>query len=156
MGKSTRRAALSRQGAASARLRRPSPSGLTGGARDVWSTIDAVRRGLPVAELTGFLRETQLPSQRVHDLLRLTARTLARRKLAGRLSEPESERLLRLRRVHELALRLCGGSAARAAQWLETPNWGLGGRSPLEMAATEVGAREVERLIGRIEHGIVV
>jgi putative toxin-antitoxin system antitoxin component (TIGR02293 family) len=156
MGKSTRQPAVSKQRPASARAGKQIQPGLTTSARDVWSTIDAVRRGLPVAELTGFLRETHLPSERVHNLLRLSTRTLARRKQAGRLSEPESERLVRLRRVHELALRLCEGSAARAAQWLETPNWGLGGRSPLETAETEVGAREVERLIGRIEHGIAL
>ena len=30
----------------------------------------------------------------------------------------------------------------------------LGGRTPLQMTATEPGAREVERVLGRIEHGI--
>jgi putative toxin-antitoxin system antitoxin component (TIGR02293 family) len=115
-----------------------------------------VRRGLPVAELTAFQHETRLPPERIYNLLRLSSRTLARRRLAGRLNEPESERLLRLRRVHEQVLRLCGDNPAQAARWLETPNWGLGGRSPLELLETEVGAREVERLIGQTEHGIVV
>lgn len=156
MRKSTRQPHAGRQRQTTLRARKrplPAPQAST---PDVWSTIDAVRRGLPVAELSGFLRETHLPAERIHNLLRLSSRTLARRRLAGRLSEPESERLLRLRRVHELALRLCGGSAAQAARWLETPNWGLGGHSPIELVETEVGAREVERLIGRTEHGIVV
>jgi uncharacterized protein (DUF2384 family) len=30
----------------------------------------------------------------------------------------------------------------------------LGGRSPFDMARTEVGAREVERLLVRFEHGV--
>jgi uncharacterized protein (DUF2384 family) len=30
----------------------------------------------------------------------------------------------------------------------------LGDVAPLEMAATETGAREVENLIGRLEHGV--
>jgi uncharacterized protein (DUF2384 family) len=30
----------------------------------------------------------------------------------------------------------------------------LGNQVPLEFAASEVGAREVENLIGRLEHGI--
>ncbi len=37
---------------------------------------------------------------------------------------------------------------------LERPLRELGGRAPLQMAATEPGAREVERVLGRIEHGI--
>ena len=32
--------------------------------------------------------------------------------------------------------------------------YGLGDVSPLEYAKTEVGAREVENLLGRIEHGV--
>jgi len=31
----------------------------------------------------------------------------------------------------------------------------LGGVIPFELARTEVGAREVEMLIGRIEHGVI-
>ena len=34
------------------------------------------------------------------------------------------------------------------------PTAGLGGASPADMTSTEVGAREVERLIGRLEHGV--
>jgi putative toxin-antitoxin system antitoxin component (TIGR02293 family) len=38
--------------------------------------------------------------------------------------------------------------------WLNSPNHGLGGRTPLQMAQTEAGSREVENLIGRLEHGV--
>ena len=41
-----------------------------------------------------------------------------------------------------------------ARQWLTSPQYGLGGAVPLEYAETEVGAREVEDLLGRIEHGV--
>jgi hypothetical protein len=43
--------------------------------------------------------------------------------------------------------------AARA--WLAAPQVGLGGESPLAYAETEVGAREVEDLLGRIEYGVL-
>jgi uncharacterized protein (DUF2384 family) len=38
--------------------------------------------------------------------------------------------------------------------WLRSPNRALGGESPLALSKTEVGAREVENLIGRLEHGV--
>ena len=38
-------------------------------------------------------------------------------------------------------------------RWLRSPALGLGGAVPLEFK-TEVGAREVENLLGRIEHGV--
>ena len=42
----------------------------------------------------------------------------------------------------------------RARQWLSFPQYGLGGVVPLDYARTEVGAREVETLLGRIEYGV--
>jgi putative toxin-antitoxin system antitoxin component (TIGR02293 family) len=42
-----------------------------------------------------------------------------------------------------------------ARQWLETAIPSLENHRPLDLAATEPGAREVEDLIGRIEHGVV-
>jgi len=41
-----------------------------------------------------------------------------------------------------------------AKQWLNAPQVGLGGAIPLEYARTEIGAREVENLLGRIEYGV--
>ena len=45
-------------------------------------------------------------------------------------------------------------SEDNARQWLTSPQVGLGGAVPLEYAETEVGAREVEDLLGRIEFGV--
>ena len=41
-----------------------------------------------------------------------------------------------------------------AAQWLQTPIQALGWKSPLALAQTSVGLREVENVLGRIEHGV--
>jgi len=38
--------------------------------------------------------------------------------------------------------------------WLTDDNIALGGVAPLEYARTEVGADEVENLVGQIQHGI--
>ena len=38
--------------------------------------------------------------------------------------------------------------------WLKTENPGTAGEAPLSYADTEFGAREVENLLGRIDHGI--
>lgn len=43
-----------------------------------------------------------------------------------------------------------------AKEWLRRPQIGLGGLIPLEMMRTEEGAKEVEDLLGRIEHGIIL
>jgi putative toxin-antitoxin system antitoxin component (TIGR02293 family) len=41
-----------------------------------------------------------------------------------------------------------------AAEWLRAPNLALGDVAPLAMADTELGAREVDDLLGRIEYGV--
>ena len=41
-------------------------------------------------------------------------------------------------------------------QWLATPQPGLNAEKPLEFARSEIGAREVEDLIGRLEHGVFI
>lgn len=73
---------------------------------------------------------------------------------AGRVAKEESERLLRLAMIHEQAVNLFEGDATAASDWLARPRKALGGKSPLEAGETEIGAREVEDLIGRLEHGV--
>jgi putative toxin-antitoxin system antitoxin component (TIGR02293 family) len=45
-------------------------------------------------------------------------------------------------------------SVEGARRWLNAPQVGLGGAVPLEYAESELGAREVEDLLGRIEYGV--
>jgi putative toxin-antitoxin system antitoxin component (TIGR02293 family) len=87
-------------------------------------------------------------------VLRIPERTLARRRVAGRLAPDESERLMRVASVFEKAVHLFEGEAGAAVIWLRSPKKALSNHSPLQYACFEVGAREVENLIGRLEHGI--
>jgi putative toxin-antitoxin system antitoxin component (TIGR02293 family) len=43
---------------------------------------------------------------------------------------------------------------AGAISWLAAPKKALGHETPLAYSRTELGAREVENLIGRLEHGV--
>jgi putative toxin-antitoxin system antitoxin component (TIGR02293 family) len=73
--------------------------------------------------------------------------------VAGRLSRAESERLARLAGLSGLA-EFVWGSAALAQQFLGAPHPQLESRTPLEAAESEIGARQVERLLWSIEHGL--
>jgi hypothetical protein len=44
--------------------------------------------------------------------------------------------------------------AEAATEWLTDAQYSFGGVPPIEMARTDVGAQEVERLIGQLEHGV--
>lgn len=116
--------------------------------------IDELQRGLPYRRLTQFEKRTGLSQESITRVIRVPKRTLARRKASGRLAPDESERLHRLSELFTKAVHLFAGDPDRARRWLETPQRALGKVTPLEMATTEVGAREVENLIGRLEHGV--
>jgi putative toxin-antitoxin system antitoxin component (TIGR02293 family) len=115
---------------------------------------DHVRSGLSFASFERFQRNTSLSWTELATLIQLPPRTIARRKAAGRLEPDESDRLLRASRVFGRALELFEGDAEAAREWLLNKQPLLGGRVPLDLATTDVGALEVERLIGRLEHGI--
>lgn len=79
---------------------------------------------------------------------------LPKKDIDSRLSPTSSNRLYRLARIYALTTSAVG-SEAGAAEWLKRPQWGLGGVIPLEMAKTEIGAKEVENLLGRIEYSVL-
>jgi putative toxin-antitoxin system antitoxin component (TIGR02293 family) len=81
-------------------------------------------------------------------------RTLARRRATGRLAPDESERLFRISTVFEKAVALFEGDVPAAINWLTTPKRAIGHQTPWDYSRFEPGAREVENLIGRLEHGV--
>lgn len=116
--------------------------------------LQQIERGLSYSALERFQKNIDLSIRYLADLVRIRPRTLARRKEKGRLAPDESDRLLRLTRVFAKALSLFDGDLQAARKWLLSPQPALDGVAPIEFARTEVGAREVENLIGRLEHGI--
>ena len=113
-----------------------------------------IEKGIAWKTLQRFTRNTGLTLEQVADLIAIPRRTLARRRIAGRLTSQESDRLLRAARIYGRALELFEGNRDAATTWLTSPNGALAGVSPIELAHTEIGAKEVDHLIGRIEHGI--
>lgn len=109
--------------------------------------------GLPVKELGDLQVSLAMPMDRLVPLLGISKATFHRRAKTGRLDKLESDRVLRFARLMGRAIEVLE-SEEDARRWLTTPQFGLGGAVPLEYADTEVGAREVEDLLGRIEHGV--
>ena len=121
---------------------------------DALHIVDQIRRGLSYAAFERFQRNTELPIRTLAQVVEIPERTLARRKESGRFEPDETDRLVRASRVFARAIELFEGDTESARQWLTTPVTALGGRTPLKFASTDVGAIEVQNLIGRLEHGI--
>jgi putative toxin-antitoxin system antitoxin component (TIGR02293 family) len=113
-----------------------------------------VEQGLPYRSLVYFHQVLDIPINEMADLAQIKTRTLSRRKASGRLEPDESDRLLRVARVFGKALELFEGNHEAARRWFTKPHKMLSGVTPADMSKTDIGAVEVERLIGRLEHGV--
>ena len=115
-----------------------------------------VEEGLPVLDVVEFGRHAGFTNDELARLIRIPSRTYARR-VAGksRLKVPEGERAVRLMRVYDRAKQLFV-THENTREWFGTKLPALGGRTPLDFAQTEPGAREVEAVIERLEDGVVM
>ncbi len=116
-----------------------------------FTSYKALEQGVPAAwarslETQGLTRE---------DIRRIIPdRTLDRRIAKGEnLKLEEADGLARLLRVVKAARDLFENDE-NADIFLRSPNPSLEDRIPIEMAQTDIGAREVETIIIRIGHGI--
>ncbi len=116
--------------------------------------VNKIQKGLSFETFEHFIINMGLPKEAVLTLLQLPLRTLQRRKKEGVLHPDESDRLLRAARVFAKVAAYFEGDFKAARDWFSKPLGALGGASPIEFASTELGAREVEVIIGRLEHGI--
>jgi putative toxin-antitoxin system antitoxin component (TIGR02293 family) len=119
----------------------------------VHQQIGQIQAGLSFRAVQNLQKALDVPLETVASVLGMSRATLHRRKLRGKIDEEESEKLVRYQRLLKQAEDVFGdGKSAR--EWLTHKQPGLGNVVPLEFARTEIGAREVENLLGRIEYGV--
>ncbi len=114
--------------------------------------VKRLREGLSLKEFRTLQKLLLVTEVELGGYIGVSPATLHRRKKSKQFNTPESERILRLARLFGRAMEVFGSEEA-AREWLKATDLGLG-ESPLSYADTEFGAREVEKLLGRIDHGI--
>jgi putative toxin-antitoxin system antitoxin component (TIGR02293 family) len=118
--------------------------------------VAAVRAGLPSSALDHLLADLAEWVGSQADVYRVvgSARTLQRKRTHRlALSADESDRLARLARLLVRAEEALG-DLEKSRRWLTRPNRSLGGNRPLTLLDSDAGALAVERVLGRIEHGV--
>ena len=125
----------------------------SGKAKHPTELIRQIQKGLRFSELETLQNSIDLPFEQLAAKLSISRSTLQRRKAAGRLSPEESDKVIRFSRLLEHAARVFG-DIEKGRAWLKYPQYGLGGAVPLDYARTEIGAREVDNLLGRIDYGV--
>ncbi|MEX2607337.1 MAG: antitoxin Xre/MbcA/ParS toxin-binding domain-containing protein [Kiritimatiellia bacterium] len=114
------------------------------------TVTDALLMGLSANTVDRASSLLGLNREALSRILDVSPSTLARRKV---LKSSASDRLFRVSALFQMALEVFE-DRVEARQWFTTPKRALGGKTPLEFSETEVGAREVEDLLGRIEYGV--
>jgi putative toxin-antitoxin system antitoxin component (TIGR02293 family) len=111
----------------------------------------AIKDGLPWHAFERLKDALDITIAELCGLTGIAQRTLNRRKDQP-FTPDESEKILRFGRIYQKALEVLESPAA-ARRWLKAPRPALGGLTPLVCTDTEAGAREVEGLLHRLEHG---
>ena len=115
----------------------------------------SIEEGFPSSAIDRLKEDLGITDVLLSTLVGKTPKTLGRMRVArSRLSPIVSDRLFRVAKVYARATEVFEDPAA-AREWLHSPQIGLDERTPLELLTTEAGARAVEDLLLRIEHGVL-
>jgi len=115
----------------------------------------AVKQGIGMDVADALKVDLRINDKQMAEALGTSESTLLRLRKAGKdLNEVASDRLVRYARILEIATEVFD-DAKKAQSWLKRPQFGLAGEIPLDLMKSEVGTREVENLLMRIEHGVL-
>ena len=109
-------------------------------------------KGLPLAAVQN-LKDQGLTFTEISEIV-ISPRTLKHRKARReKLSSVETDRVLRVARIVDLADRVFG-SRMKALLWLRSVDDRLDDRTPMQMLANENGGRLIESMLWQIDEGI--
>lgn len=116
--------------------------------------LQQVQQGLPAVAFHRFAVASSVSLEELARAIHVSLRTVQRRNESGeRLDAGPSERLVRLAELYSHAAAIIGDDDL-ARQWMQTPREAFGGQTPFELAGSELGARLVDDLLLRVEHGV--
>lgn len=117
--------------------------------------LEHVQLGFAFAVLGRLAAVSGFPLRELATMAGWSGYALRQCRKQGRFSTTQSDQLYRIARVLVAAQVLFEGDWETARAWLKASQWGLGGRRPVDLLATEIGAGVVCDLLGRIEYGVV-
>jgi len=114
---------------------------------------DAVERGLPKATLRIVVQRIFPDASDQRAMMHRIVPEATYKRRRDRLSPAESERTERFARVVAIAENVWH-DREQARRFLTTPHPEIGGKTPVEAALTELGARQAEEVMARIVYGL--
>lgn len=115
--------------------------------------VRLIRDGFSLGLVGALARQTGVRLEELVESDVIPRRTLAHSTQNERFTPAQSARLARFFRVQQKARRTFG-SDEKAMRWLKRPTRPLHDNAPVALLDTDEGARLVEELLTRIDHGI--
>jgi putative toxin-antitoxin system antitoxin component (TIGR02293 family) len=123
---------------------------------EIGTLIRQIKRGYPIDKFERLKEEFGATAEKLAGIASISLATLHRRKVAAKhLTPEESEKVYRLEKLYATAVEVLDKKES-ARVWFNTPLAVFEGKTPLEYADTLPGAEEVERVLRRMEHGVVL
>jgi putative toxin-antitoxin system antitoxin component (TIGR02293 family) len=123
---------------------------------EIKSRINEIKKGYSVNKFDQLKKDFGVNKERLAKIASISLATMHRRKgTLSHLTSDESEKIYRLKKLYETALEVLEDKDNVKA-WFNTSQIVFEGKTPLEYADTLPGAEEVERVLRRIEYGIVL
>ncbi len=117
--------------------------------------IAEVEKGVAYTTFQRLANRLGVSEDRLRKVLGFSAATLHRRKVAGRFSLDESNRLYWLESLLDMA-DLVLEDPDETQVFMTTGNLALGGAIPLDYTRTAPGLEAVRRLLMQLDHGVII
>lgn len=124
-----------------------------------------LRHGLPIQSFVAFKRWARLSNDELASIADISAKTLQRyfkpprtkkrHSKITRVAVSSSDRVFRAAEVMALAKEVFAGDEDAVREWLRFEQFGLGGKVPLDLLKTSLGADLVEEELKRMQYGFL-
>jgi|WetSurMetagenome_2_1015567.scaffolds.fasta_scaffold685567_1 putative toxin-antitoxin system antitoxin component (TIGR02293 family) len=123
---------------------------------EIATVIRQIKRGYPIDKFERLKEEFGVNREKLAGIASISLATLHRRKVSAKhLTPEESEKIYLLERLYATALEVLEKKEVVRA-WFNSPQIVFEGKTPLEYADTLPGSEEVERVLRRMEHGVLL
>ena len=121
---------------------------------EIGDFLEIIRTGLPVKSATTVIERSGFPQEEVLKQIGISKATYARKrkKPSSKLESTVSDRVFRIAYIYACAEEVFG-DYSKSRQWMHRPNRSLKNKMPFDLLDTEVGSREVERILNQIKYG---
>src|SRR5262249_16413560 len=117
--------------------------------------IAEVQKGVAYTTFTRLAKRVGVSEERLRTVLGFSASTLYRRKVAGRFTLDESNRIYWLERLPGFPDQV-PEDPEKTKTFITTRNPAPGGAVPLDYGRTAPGLEAVRRLLLQLDHGVIV